>query len=142
MRQEFLRATPDDRGVSRFLNQWGVWDDQSSMALEEFIGFQKMVHEGLTGSAERWFSRERGFFPYPWSRDLEYPYFVVRTDECRIAIEVTITIDKVRGLKFNLCARGDCRQPFPLESKHKKKCCSWYCGHLESVRRNRKPLGK
>jgi len=51
----------------------------------------------------------------------------------------TVFIDVVRGIRFKVCQRKDCRKPFPLESKHKKKFCCWYCAHITTVRRNRPP---
>lgn len=49
-------------------------------------------------------------------------------------------IDLIRGAKFKLCARPDCRAPFPILSGHERKYCEWYCGHIESVRRRREDI--
>lgn len=51
----------------------------------------------------------------------------------------TVFIDVVRGIRFKVCARKDCRKPFPLESKHHRKFCCWYCAHITTVRKNRPP---
>ena len=40
--------------------------------------------------------------------------------------------------KTKVCARPDCGKEFPVTSKHKRRYCTQYCGHLESIRRNRK----
>jgi len=53
------------------------------------------------------------------------------------ALLATVFIDVARGIKFKVCARKDCKKPFPLESKHKRKFCSQYCGHLVSQRDKR-----
>ena len=53
------------------------------------------------------------------------------------AILVSIYIDHLRGVKFRFCARRDCRHPFEVTSRHKRKYCQQYCAHLESVRRMR-----
>lgn len=40
--------------------------------------------------------------------------------------------------KWKRCQRPDCGKLF-LASGRKTKYCTWYCGHIESVRRSRKP---
>jgi hypothetical protein len=54
----------------------------------------------------------------------------------------TVFFDIARGIRFKTCERGDCGRPFPLESKHEKKFCCWYCAHITTVRRNRPHNGK
>jgi hypothetical protein len=54
------------------------------------------------------------------------------------AIIASIYVDHLRGLKFRFCARPDCRKPFEVTSRHKRKYCQQYCAHLESLRRKRK----
>jgi hypothetical protein len=39
------------------------------------------------------------------------------------------------------CSRADCHNVF-LSSGRKKKYCTWYCGHIESVRRGRRPKSR
>ena len=58
------------------------------------------------------------------------------------ALLATVFFDIASGTRFKTCARPDCRKPFPVESKHKKKYCEWNCAHIETVRRNRKPKSK
>lgn len=53
------------------------------------------------------------------------------------ALLATVFFDVARGIPFKTCERKDCGQPFPLESKHEKKFCSWYCAHITTVRKNR-----
>ena len=62
---------------------------------------------------------------------------VIRVLEAVSAILVTIYIDHLRGLRFRFCARRDCRRPFEITSRHKRKYCQQYCAHLESLRRMR-----
>ena len=62
---------------------------------------------------------------------------VIRVAEAVSAILVTIYIDHLRGLRFRFCARRDCRRPFEITSRHKRKYCQQYCAHLESLRRMR-----
>jgi hypothetical protein len=54
----------------------------------------------------------------------------------------TVFFDVARGIRFKTCQRKDCGKPFPLETKHKKKFCSWYCAHITTVRKNRPRVGK
>jgi hypothetical protein len=53
------------------------------------------------------------------------------------AIIATIYVDHLRGATFSFCTRPDCRKAFEFTSKHKRKYCSQYCAHLESLRRMR-----
>jgi hypothetical protein len=66
---------------------------------------------------------------------------VIPLDDAFRMLLATVFIDAVRGIRFKVCARKDCRKPFPLESKHKKKFCCWYCAHITTVRRNRPGTG-
>lgn len=61
---------------------------------------------------------------------------VTLTDAYRM-LWATVFVDMAKGLRFKVCQREDCGEPFPLESKHKRKFCSWYCAHITTVRRNR-----
>jgi len=51
----------------------------------------------------------------------------------------TVFFDVASGVRFKVCEREDCQTPFPLESKHDRKFCCWYCAHITTVRRNRPP---
>lgn len=63
---------------------------------------------------------------------------VIETTDAISSILATITIDHLRGARLRACARKDCSQIFEITSRHKRKYCSNYCGHLVSVRRTRK----
>ena len=54
------------------------------------------------------------------------------------AILSTIFIDRLRKLRFKVCARPDCATIYELTSRHKRKFCSYDCAHLMTVRRSRK----
>src|SRR5208283_179242 len=138
LRGEFLRTTLDYAGAVAFLNGWGPWSYADYVELSDLVRLQKSVREALTGSAAKWLKSSESF-PSLWRRIPEYPYFALRTNICRDAIRMTVTIDLLKKLKFKTCARRDCDLPFPIQSKHKRKYCTQYCAHLESVRRNRKP---
>ena len=79
-------------------------------------------------------------------RDVEFPLSLELTNVASGVVTVwdtyhallaTVFFDIARGIRFKTCARKDCGKAFPLESKHKKKFCCWYCGHLVSVRKGR-----
>lgn len=63
---------------------------------------------------------------------------VIETSDVVSTILATLQIDHLRGAKFGVCARPDCPRFFEITSNHKKKYCTMYCGHLESLRRMRK----
>jgi len=138
LRGEFLRTRLDHAGAVAFLNVWGPWSYADYVELSDLVRLQQSVRETLTGSAAKWLKSSESF-PSLWRRIPEYPYFALRTNICRDAIRMTVTIDLLKKLKFKKCARRDCAQPFEIQTKHKRKYCTQYCAHLESVRRNRKP---
>jgi hypothetical protein len=79
----------------------------------------------------------------PWTsqfdllRRPEFPHLLLWDHFSLDAIHHSVTLDLLRGVKFMVCARSDCRKPFAVESGHERLYCEQYCGHLVSVRRNR-----
>ena len=63
---------------------------------------------------------------------------VIRVVDAVSAILASIYIDHLRGLRLRFCARPDCRKPFEITSRHKRKYCEQYCAHLEALRRMRR----
>ena len=51
---------------------------------------------------------------------------------------LTLAVDKVQKSKVRKCARPDCGILFSSVSAHNRKFCTWYCGHIESVRKQRR----
>jgi len=140
MRDDFLRMSPDEAGAIGFLNKWGQWTG-SYARVSDLVRLQKVVRLALISSPARWLTDHRAS-PYLWQRLPDYPHFAVITNNCETAIRMTVTIDLVRRLKFKICSRRDCALPFPITSKHKRRYCSQYCAHLESVRRTRREQQK
>jgi len=58
------------------------------------------------------------------------------------ALLLTLSVDQAQGARVRKCARPDCGVSFSFTSSHKRKYCTWYCGHIESVRRRRKLIRK
>ena len=48
-------------------------------------------------------------------------------------------LERFAGDRWSRCPRRDCGNPFRPEHAS-KKYCSWYCGHIESVRRGRERM--
>ena len=63
---------------------------------------------------------------------------IITTTTFLESLLLTLCVDQVQGAKVRKCARPDCGIPFSTTGGHKKKYCTWYCGHIESVRRSRK----
>ena len=141
MRDDFLRMASDHESAIAFLNKWGHWRSGGT-DLEKMLQLRRQVREALTSSPAKWFTGAVPPYLDLWKRDPEYPFFAVRTCDCVTAICMTVTADLLRRAKFKICARKDCATPFEVKSKHKKRYCCQYCGHLESVRRNRKKTTK
>ncbi len=76
-----------------------------------------------------------------WRKGL--PNGLIETITGREMMTATVQLDLLRGGKFQICQRPDCAIPFATSTSHPRKYCSWYCGHIESVRRGRKrPSGQ
>jgi hypothetical protein len=71
-------------------------------------------------------------------RSERQPRAVLTTMTFMDAALLTLTVDAVLRAKVRKCARPDCPVVFSFTSNHKKKYHDQYCGHLESVRRERR----
>jgi hypothetical protein len=79
---------------------------------------------------------------FPLSFELAgFPAGVVTVTDAYHLLLATVFVDAAQRIRFKICQRKDCGKPFPLENKHKKKFCCWYCGHITTVRRNRPRSG-
>jgi hypothetical protein len=138
LRDTFLRVRHDQEHLLEFLNSWGRWSESHYVAVQEFFQFQNVVRRALVSPPEEWFGQYGDELDQCLDeRKQVFPYFAVKTHDCEVAIRMTVTIDLLRNVKFSVCARPDCGQPFPMLSLHKRKYCCQYCAHLESVRRCR-----
>lgn len=170
MRADFLRTKRNTTSLLQFLNEYGEWDvvatapyfDQESKQWKpkvivpeqiwydldlrqgqqkSIVHLQDVISWGLTCKPEEWFSSMYGRVsvvgPQP-----TFPHFSIDDYDCERVMLSAVTIDRLRGTKFRLCARKDCKTPFAVESKRKRIYCCWNCGHVESSRRNRKPTRK
>jgi hypothetical protein len=87
-----------------------------------------------------WFANEKVLPQFSVS---PYPHYVLLASGCQTAIRNTITIDLLKQVRpRRRCARLDCRAPFDVNNRHRRKYCTPACAHLESVRRQRRRAEK
>lgn len=63
---------------------------------------------------------------------------VFTTNTLLDSLMLTIAADRLMKAKIQKCRRPDCGVLFANATGHDKKFCCWECGHLESVRRQRR----
>jgi hypothetical protein len=66
------------------------------------------------------------------------PSTVITTLTFKDAVAATIRIDQLQKAKFKNCLRPDCQGRFAAVGSRPLKFCSWYCGHIEQVRKSRR----
>jgi hypothetical protein len=151
LRGEFLALDPKKVGIHGlvgFLNRCGQWSTSISVhrgykRLFKPEGFwrdrDKLISEMNAGTS-RW-DDPTFFSGFGLRRRSQFPHLVHIDQYCFDAILHSVTFDLMRGVKFGLCAREDCRRPFPIESRHRRIYCDQYCGHLVSLRIRRSEGG-
>ena len=150
VRHKMLKAQSDAE-VIKFLNDTGyaaIW------SITTFRKWQRIVEFLLITPMRRW-SRLYDTFPSdvefqecaddalrPLNARLEYHdtelILAFRPDSTFEAIVATVLIDHLQRHTFKRCAREDCGEIFQLTSRHGQKYCQQYCGHLESLRKQRR----
>ena len=83
-----------------------------------------------------WSSHKKAWTGRRKPRTSLMPRLTINVPCCLEALRLSVEIDMVRGVKFRQCARKDCRAPYPVETRHKRRYCSQHCAHLVSVRRS------
>jgi len=132
------RAAGHPHAVTLF----GLWRFRTMIkrALINPRGFREKygVQPGRPETALQLLNETRRVMEFPLSMELGKAVsgIIALNDAYRMLL-ATVYIDVVRGIRFKVCARKDCQRPFPLESKHAKKFCCWYCAHITTVRKNR-----
>jgi hypothetical protein len=56
---------------------------------------------------------------------------------CLEAMLAAIYVDRLVGVKLELCSLGDCQNLYEVTSRHQRRYCSQACAHKASVRRKR-----
>ena len=163
MRRQFLSIRRGDvEALVAFLNRTGPWTvgPQKSFELHEFWSDQNKIRDLLTLTSPSprvmpfrvWFRQELqpnlfNLFDYPDPPNIvvlgKKPGLCYFLPETRGTLFASVLLDLASGARFRSCPRSDCpnhRQgtvPFKLMSRHRRRYCSQYCAHLESIRRNR-----
>ncbi len=117
-----------------------------SFSLEEFATIQDYARRMLLSGNPT--------LPTPWETGYTEPYKIafagdrtgpkahVMVYHTLPVILATIQFKLVQGARFRVCARKDCRLPFEITSRHKRRFCTQYCAHITSLRQRRKVGGK
>lgn len=111
--------------------------EQTSMPVLDFWNFQKWCEEALIQKNYNAFSAfeyQVGFAEMSKNKAC----LLITTTSFVEAMTLSVQVDRVLNAKVRRCARPDCAIPFASSTRHKRKYCSWYCGHIESVRRERR----
>ena len=162
-RDEFFRLPREKKAYLDFLNKVGLWNESDTdlkTGLTLAPSFEEDRAPGFLASSDVWSFRDEmqralmqpkrfiamyAHGKHAWPIGLlkfdlagKVPVLTIETRCFRHLLIVTICADLARGLRFQECKRKDCGFPFPIETAHKRKYCSQYCGHLESVRRQRR----
>jgi hypothetical protein len=145
MRDSFFGLDPSVAELRKFLNRWGLWNEERrfpvkgfllqsqlfSLVVPDAIWRQREAYrKALSGSARSWLRAAR---PLSFSPLDEWPHFLVERSSCQDAIEATITIEHLRGAKFGFCKR--CRKIFERDTLHKKNYCSRKCIQADATAR-------
>ena len=165
LRDRFLRLRRDEAELVEFLNLAGGWGtsggrilvydglppSQERFPVSEFWEWQDICRLLMTNPLAFWddtcprLDQEKQAVLNDFTVRLQ---MTVANKRFRAITEVTgtlrlillsIFIDLLNHAKFRQCARPDCFAIFQIETRHRRIYCSQYCGHLESVRRNRRP---
>lgn len=168
---EFLDLPKHDLAkLADFLNKVGVWssDDAQTWGPDPLYAYPESIwlfQEGLEDARhatyqKNFLSQVTPTLPkpktlldlmaqrppannFPFSFELtEVAAGVITIVNARHMLLATVLADIAKGIRFKVCKRKDCGKSFPLESEHKRKFCSQYCGHLFSLRRARKKAKK
>jgi hypothetical protein len=150
MRDEFFNLELLEDGdwvwrLRRFLNRWGLWNDEDGFHTGMFIrterpgfvlAFPHLLRQRCEGyrqalaskSARKWLSKAR---PLSFSTIDQPPYFLVERFYCEDAIQATITIDHLAGRRYGFCKR--CGKQFERETEHKRQYCDRKCIQAANV---------
>ena len=165
-RDEFFRLKPDDtEGLIRFLGTVGLFERVPKFGEREespdfavartakrtlMVPYLSNFRIDSIWEARRLLQNSLGSLDKHTGEQIDFHTQIVRSKErAQVnvttttfleAILLTLSVDRVQKAKVLKCARPDCPVTFSFTSGHRRKYCSWDCGHLESVRRQRRNL--
>lgn len=155
VRNQFFGLKSEEQFLS-FLNRTGYFSLQVGKGLwgyQEFLQWQSLLREFLKRRPPTWgkwldgLSHRKELYvtavrihvdfkvQFHW-KGKQHTALILAKDTLT-AMLATVYIDHLRGARFRFCARPDCRKPYEVTTRHKRKYCRMYCGHLESLRRSR-----
>jgi hypothetical protein len=140
-RDEFFALKKDDpQALAQFLNTTGLFDQakfnpSSQIPVAHVWVLRELLMRCLTEkSAPDW----KAEFEVSIESENQTPRVVFITNTFMDALLLTVVTDDIRNAKIRKCARPDCGIPFAVSTGHEKKFHCWDCGHIESVRRQRR----
>ena len=153
IRERFLDIRNQDDAL-RFLNDTGPFYSLSritgrkmgkaELLLSDIRLCQEMIRDNLvTRGGTKRYPKEWG--THETTEHLQFtiahgphgPTAIMRPENGLAAIWTSVLMDEAAGSEFRRCQREDCRNVFRRETRHDKKYCSFDCGHLVAVRKNR-----
>lgn len=157
-RTEFLRLqVGDTQSLLAFLNTVGswdgrartIWDDSSAQSpLNDGVFARESVSESTVwevrqsiDDALRSLNKAPGGhleFPCRLVTEKDGPKVLVATTSFLKAVQLTLSVDRASGAKVRRCDRPDCATRYSNSGGRERRYCCWYCGHIESVRRQRR----
>jgi hypothetical protein len=145
LREDFLNLPEDDRALVDFLNRTQYWNDRSPKTTNEYWSWQSLIRRALLRRPYGWSNLVRKFpvdqvlaLRLGFAIDIEWKKGVaigqVSADSPLQAIVATVQIDRMRGVRYDTCARPDCQRLYRIKTRHSRKYCTQKCAHLENVR--------
>ena len=168
LRDAFTATPPNGKDLLRFVNEYGIADiaepvdegvgySEREITIDILLEWRRLIPTLLVTPIANWsklkgFQRstlrmvraflERGpFVEFDLSGPVPKAIALASTGLLEACVLVGF-LERLRGDKYRKCARPDCPNVFRRETRHKRKFCNWYCGHLVSVRRTRKDKRK
>ena len=143
VREEFLALRRNEEALLKFLHKYGRWDREPPREMDAYWEVQDTLQELLLWPpAVRKLALQLGLITRKFLCTLVWekgtPLWVVECESIMDALAASVQIDLVRRAKYRKCTRQDCQVVFSVTSRHKRKFCTQYCGHLVSLRRSRR----
>ena len=152
LRERFLNLKHSDDELLRFLNDTGRWDQSLGPFRPENIWrWQDAIKHMLLHPHRQWqdivaqylnpyvgFQGVNAYLDVHFTPSDEAFWLQLAPFGCLGALMGTVLLDRSERARFRVCARGDCRQLYRLQSRHRRKYCGYDCAHLQSVREARK----
>jgi hypothetical protein len=142
---EAFMAVREPKDALAFVNRFGSpgagIDKWREITFSEFRALQNLVRIVARTALSEWPPKELSIGLNPERLALQWetlPFtFVHETDHGIEACCAQVFFEKLAGVEFRWCARGDCSEMFRKETAHNRIYCSPECGHVMAVRASR-----